>query len=170
MNIDLKKIKKVIELIEQSGICEIELKEGEESIKICKPQHINANHIASMVIPSSPPFNSNLYANANPNYINHSAKPSESSSEFSNAITVNNEKSTVKSPMVGTFYRSSSPNTKPFVEVGDHVKIGDVLCIVEAMKMFNQIEAEFAGNIKSILVETGQPVEYGQALFIINPD
>ena len=159
MNIDLKKIKKVIELIEQSGISEIEIKEGEESIKICKQQTISSGQMQSMVIPS-PPFHSNTY----PNYINHTKYQSIPPAEPPV------EKSTVKSPMVGTFYRSASPNVKPFVEVGDHVNIGDVLCIIEAMKMFNQIEAEYAGTIKSILVENGQPVEFGQALFTINPD
>jgi len=165
MNIDLKKIKKVIELIEQSGINEIELKEGEESIKICKNQ-TNNSQIQSMVIPS-PPFNSNTYQN----YIDQLTKYPEPATPASTSTTQSHaENFSLKSPMVGTFYRSSSPNAKPFVEIGDHVNIGDVLCIVEAMKMFNQIEAEYAGTIKSILIETGQPVEFGQELFLINPD
>ena len=162
MNIDLKKVKKIIELVNQSGICEIEIKEGEESIKICKhqiPQN-PAGQLQAMAL-SSPPFNSNNYQN----YIHPLPTYPEISNSDSNA-----EKFNLKSPMVGTFYRSSSPNTKSFVEIGDHVNIGDALCIIEAMKMFNQIEAEYAGTIKSILVENGQPVEFGQALFTINPD
>ncbi len=162
MNIDLKKVKKIIELINQSGVCEIEIKEGQESIKVCKHQSTSAlaGHISPMGI-SSPPFNSNTYQN----YTNPLPKYSESPISESNI-----EKFNLKSPMVGTFYRSSSPNAKSFVEIGDHVNIGDVLCIIEAMKMFNQIEAEYAGTIKSILVEDGQPVEFGQALFTITPD
>jgi acetyl-CoA carboxylase biotin carboxyl carrier protein len=162
MNIDLKKVKKIIELINQSGVCEIEIKEGEESIKICKhqiPQN-SIGQIQSMAL-SSPPFNSNTYQN----YIHPLPKFPEIASPESTT-----EKFNLKSPMVGTFYRSSSPNAKAFVEIGDHVNIGDALCIIEAMKMFNQIEAEYAGTIKSILVENGQPVEFGQALFTINPD
>lgn len=160
MNIDLKKIKKVIELVEQSAISEIELKEGEESIKICK--NISPNQAYSMMV-QSPPFHSNI--NHPTHYINEPQQPEPIKSQ-----EASQNKHTLNSPMVGTFYRSPSPNAKAFVEVGDHVKIGDVLCIIEAMKMFNQIESEYAGTIKSILVETGQPVEFGQPLFIIHPD
>lgn len=164
MNIDLKKIKKVIELVEQSGISEIELKEGEESIKICK--NLTANQLHSIAM-QSPPFNSNVYTTHYPDHLNKHTN--SESLEIKESLS-STDKHSLNSPMVGTFYRSSSPNAKPFVEIGDHVKMGDVLCIIEAMKMFNQIEAEYTGTIKSILVETGQPVEFGQPLFIINPD
>lgn len=159
MNIDLKKIKKVIELVEQSAISEIELKEGEESIKICK--HLSPNQAYAMTV-QSPPFNSNI------NQMHYTNEPRIQETTLNKDAA--QDKHTLNSPMVGTFYRSPSPNAKAFVEVGDRVKIGDVLCIIEAMKMFNQIEAEHAGTIKSILVETGQPVEFGQPLFIIDPD
>lgn len=173
---DIKKIKKLIELLEQSGISEMEIKEGKESIKLCKhlpvmPQHLQ--QIPQMIV-SSPPFNSNTHANFNSNFINHSHKHHETStletSHIHPVVHHNTERPSLKSPMVGTFYKSSSPDAKPFVAVGDHVNIGDVLCIIEAMKMFNQIEAEYAGTIEAVLVESGQPVEFGQALFVIKPD
>ena len=124
-----------------------------------------------MIMPS-PPFHSNI---SYPNYVSHLSKDQESSLDESNLEKSTNNSSTnnlptLRSPMVGTFYRSPSPNAKSFVEVGDHVNIGDTLCIVEAMKMFNQIESEHTGTIKAILVESGQPVEFGQALFTITPD
>lgn len=162
MNIDLKKIKKVIELIEQSGVCEIELKQGEESIKICK--HYTTPTATSII--HSPPFNSNTYSH----YINHNLPKYPEPTNLTTTNQTTNDSFTLKSPMVGTFYRSPAQNAKPYVEVGDHVNIGDVLCIVEAMKMFNQIESECAGTIKAILIESGQPVEFGQPLFTINPD
>ena len=174
---DIKKIKKLIELLEQSGISEMEIKEGKESIKLCKnfavtPQHGQQNY--PQMIVSSPPFNSNTYANfiAQANH-GHGQNNKEIPSLDTNvhpAISTAVERPSLKSPMVGTFYRAASPDAKPFVSVGDHVNIGQILCIIEAMKMFNQIEAEYAGTIEAILVETGQPVEFGQPLFIITPE
>lgn len=173
---DIKKIKKLIELLEQSGISEMEIKEGKESIKLCKnlavmPPHGQQN--SPQMIVSSPPFNSNTYANfiAQTSH-SHGQNNKEIPSLDTNvppAISTNVERPSLKSPMVGTFYRAASPDAKPFVSVGDHVNIGQILCIIEAMKMFNQIEAEYAGTIEAILVETGQPVEFGQPLFIITP-
>ncbi len=169
---DIKKIKRLIELLEQSGISEIEIKEGKESIKLCKSIQVMAPLQQQMqpMIVSSPPFNSNTHTNFI-NHHGHRSNEAPGSETSSNQPTQQaNERPSLKSPMVGTFYKSASPDAKPFVAVGDHVNIGDVLCIIEAMKMFNQIEAEYAGTIEAILVETGQPVEFGQALFIINPD
>ncbi len=164
---DIKKIKKLIELLEQSGISEMEIKEGRESIKLCKhlPTMPTLPQTMPQMIVSSPPFNSNTHAN----FINHTQVQQELSS-INQAVSPSNERSSLKSPMVGTFYKSASPETKPFVAIGDRVNIGQILCIIEAMKMFNQIEAEYAGTIEAILVESGQPVEFGQPLFIINPD
>lgn len=153
---DIKKIKELIELFEQSGISEMKIKEDKESIKLSK--HFPAMpfpQIPPVVVPS-PPFNSHKH---------HSIAPPQPSVSHQSQ-----ERNSLKSPMVGTFYKSSSPEVKPFVAVGDHVNIGDVLCIIEAMKMFNQIEAEYAGTIEAVVVENGQPVEFGQTLFIINPD
>lgn len=155
---DIRKIKKLIELLDQSGVSEIEIKEGEESLRISRNQATGpaVTMPASGVI--SPPPTA------------YYPPPSEQS-----ATTVSELKSqepepsghTLTSPMVGTFYRASSPGAKSFVEVGQSVKVGDTLCIIEAMKMLNQIESDKAGKIKAILVENGQPVEFGQSLFII---
>lgn len=139
---DIRKIKKLIELLDESGIAELEIKEGEESVRISR-----GSTIGSPTVTYAPP--------AAP-----TAAPAEEQPPSSGH--------SVSSPMVGTFYRAPSPNAPPFVEVGHRVEIGDTLCIIEAMKMLNQIEADAAGTIKSILVENGQPVEFGQALFIID--
>ncbi len=146
---DIRKVKKLIELLEESGVAEIEIKEGEESVRISRasqqPPMVQAPaHPPAAAAPAAP-------AAAEPS----AAEPAEPAGE------------TINSPMVGTFYRASSPEASPFVEVGSTVKKGDTLCIIEAMKMFNQIEAEVDGTIKAVLVENGQPVEYDQPLFVI---
>jgi acetyl-CoA carboxylase biotin carboxyl carrier protein len=144
---DIRKIKKLIEIIEESDIAEIEIKEGEEAIRISRYS-------------APPPV---TYASAPP-----VAAPSVAASALQAAPS--EEKLSghvVKSPMVGTFYRSASPGTKTFVEVGQSVRVGDTLCIIEAMKILNQIEADKNGTVTKILVENAEPVEYGQPLFII---
>ncbi|MCL7745445.1 acetyl-CoA carboxylase biotin carboxyl carrier protein [Guyparkeria hydrothermalis] len=147
---DIRKVKKLIELLEESGVAEIEIKEGEESVRISRnsqqpPQQPAMMPAAAPQAPAAPVAAAETGGEA----------PAEPAGE------------TINSPMVGTFYRASSPEASPFVEVGTTVKKGDTLCIIEAMKMFNQIEAEVDGTIKSILVENGQPVEYDQPLFVI---
>lgn len=151
---DIRKIKKLIELVEKSGISELEISEGEESVRIshkliATPIPITAQPVQTIHTPSSAPATVNAV--------------SEAPSSENLAITGH----AVKSPMVGTFYRTPSPDSDPFVEIGQLVAVGDVLCIVEAMKMMNQIESDKAGIVKAILVENGQPVEFDQTLFII---
>ena len=147
---DIRKIKKLIEMLEESGLAEIEIKEGEESIRISR---------ASLV--ATPPMA--MAATTSP----VAPAPPAAPAQTAPATTPTVSGHAVSSPMVGTFYRSPSPGAKSFVEVGSQVKIGDTLCIIEAMKMLNEIEADKSGIIKSILKENGQPVEYGEALFII---
>ena len=144
---DIRKIKKLIEIIEESGIAEIEIKEGEESIRINR----YGNSVAAAPITYAAPVAAPTTATAAP------VAPAEEK------MTGH----TVKSPMVGTFYRSASPGSKTFVEVGQSVQVGDTLCIIEAMKILNQIESDKSGTITKILVENAEPVEYGQPLFII---
>ncbi|MFN3712552.1 MAG: acetyl-CoA carboxylase biotin carboxyl carrier protein [Alcanivoracaceae bacterium] len=149
---DIRKVKKLIELLEESGIDELEIREGEESVRISRNR-------GQMMMP--PPT---YYAPAAPApapAAAHAATASADSGDRKPAGHV------VKSPMVGTFYRSPSPEAASFVEVGKQVKAGDVLCIVEAMKMMNQIEADKSGTIEAILVENGEPVEFDQPLFSI---
>lgn len=148
---DIRKVKKLIELLEESGIDELEIREGEESVRISRhgkaaPQTIYAQAPAPVAAPVA-------------------AAPVAAAAEAPAAPKLNG--SVVRSPMVGTFYRASSPTSANFAEVGQSVKKGDILCIVEAMKMMNHIEAEVSGTIESILVENGQPVEYDQPLFTI---
>ncbi|MGM0517254.1 MAG: acetyl-CoA carboxylase biotin carboxyl carrier protein [Pseudomonadota bacterium] len=149
---DIRKVKKLIELLEESGVAEIEIKEGEESVRISR-----ASQQPPMVQAPAPqqPMAPAPAAEVPAPAPAESAEPSAPAGE------------TINSPMVGTFYRASSPEASPFVEVGTTVRQGDTLCIIEAMKMFNQIEAEVDGTIKSVLVENGQPVEYDQPLFVI---
>jgi acetyl-CoA carboxylase biotin carboxyl carrier protein len=149
---DLRKLKTLIELVESSGIAELEISEGEERVRITRtaasiqqtytpapaPQPVVVPTAAQAVVP-----------------VAETAKPAMA------------EGHVVKSPMVGTFYRSASPGSKPFVDVGQSVNSGDTLCIIEAMKLLNEIEADQGGVIKAILVENGQPVEFGQPLFVI---
>jgi acetyl-CoA carboxylase biotin carboxyl carrier protein len=150
---DLRKLKKLIDLVEESGISELELTEGEEKVRISRnlPQPQGAVHYAQPYIQQAQPV-------AAP-----AAAPVADAAPAAPVI----EGHVVKSPMVGTFYRSPSPESKSFVDVGSTVNVGDTLCIIEAMKLLNEIESDHAGVIKAILVENGQPVEYGEPLFII---
>lgn len=151
---DIRKVKKLIELLEESGVAEIEIHEGEESVRISR----QSSSAAPMMAPAAyapPPLPAAAPAPA-------AAAPGGDSGgeeEISGHV--------IKSPMVGTFYRAPSPGAKPFVEVGDQVGSGDTLCIIEAMKLLNQIESDKAGKITRILVENGQPVEYGEPLFVV---
>ena len=149
---DIRKVKKLIELLEESGIDELEIKEGEESVRICRhskqPAYAPQPFYAQAPAPAAAPV--------------AAAAPS---AEAAPAAAPKLNGTVARSPMVGTFYRAASPTSGNFVEVGQTVKKGDILCIVEAMKMMNHIEAEASGVIESILVENGQPVEYGQRLF-----
>ena len=143
---DIRKIKKLIEIIEESGIAEIEIKEGEEAIRISRYGTAPAP-VAYAPAPAPAP----------------AAAPAIAAAPAEEKITGH----IVKSPMVGTFYRSASPGTKVFVEIGQTVLAGDTLCIIEAMKILNQIEADKSGTITQILVGNAEPVEYGQPLFVI---
>ncbi|SEC49631.1 biotin carboxyl carrier protein [Pseudomonas mohnii] len=151
---DIRKVKKLIELLEESGIDELEIKEGEESVRISRHSKTPAQQYyapAPMHAPAAAPV---------------AAAPAAAAASAAPAAPALNG-TVARSPMVGTFYRKSSPTSPSFVEVGQTVKKGDTLCIVEAMKMMNHIEAETSGVIESILVEDGQPVEYDQPLFTI---
>ena len=145
---DIRKIKKLIELVEESGITELEITEGEESVRISR------GGVVAQVAPMA-------YAAPQAPVVAAPAAPAATpaAAELSGHI--------LRSPMVGAFYRSSGPDAAPFVEVGQQVKVGDALCIVEAMKMMNQIQSDKAGVIKSILVENGDTVEFEQPLFVI---
>ncbi|MBK7137171.1 MAG: acetyl-CoA carboxylase biotin carboxyl carrier protein [Rhodocyclales bacterium] len=150
---DLRKLKALIDLVEKSGIAELEITEGEERVRIAKqggsaPAPSFHMHHASPAAPQAAP-------------VTAPAAPAEP------VAAAEPEGHAVKAPMVGTFYRSSTPGGQSFAEVGQTVKAGDTLCIIEAMKLMNEIEADASGVIKAILVENGQPVEYGQPLFII---
>jgi len=151
---DIRKVKKLIEMLEESSLAEIEIREGEEAIRISRASSTSAPHVVHMTAPAAPaaPAAAPAAGAAAPTAAPAAPVPAGHA---------------VASPMVGTFYRASSPESKPFVELGSQVSVGDTLCIIEAMKMMNEIEADKAGVIKAILKENGQPVEYGEALFII---
>ena len=150
---DLRKLKTLIELVESSGIAELEISEGEERVRITRS-----------LPPGAPPAT----AQGAPSVTAAGAlSPSPAVAPQSPAMPAESEGHVVKSPMVGTFYRSASPGAKAFVEIGDEVEVGDPLCIIEAMKLMNEIEADQAGVVKAILIENGQPVEYGQALVVL---
>ena len=153
---DIRKVKKLIEMLEESSLAEIEIREGEEAIRISRASTTGAPQVVHMTAPVAPTA-APAPAPAAPAAAAPSAAP-VAAVPAGHAVT---------SPMVGTFYRASSPEAKAFVEVGSQVSIGDTLCIIEAMKMMNEIESDKAGVIKAILKENGQPVEYGEALFII---
>jgi acetyl-CoA carboxylase biotin carboxyl carrier protein len=154
---DLRKLKTLIDLVAESGIAEIEVTEGEDKVRIVK----YAPPPAAPAVVAAPPT---VVAGAAPHNASGAAPASAAPPPPAAELPKGN---IVKSPMVGTFYRSPSPGANPFIEVGQAVKPGDTLCIIEAMKLLNEIEAEVAGEIKEILVENGQAVEYGQPLFVI---
>jgi acetyl-CoA carboxylase biotin carboxyl carrier protein len=150
---DIRKIKKLIELVEDTGVAEIEIHEGEESVRITRTHQPVAGSGAPMFYGAPP-------AAAAPAAV-------EVASADAAPVAPELDGHVIKSPMVGTFYRSSSPEARPFAEEGKSIAIGDTICIIEAMKMLNQIECDHAGTVKSVLVENGQPVEFGQPLFLI---
>jgi acetyl-CoA carboxylase biotin carboxyl carrier protein len=149
---DLRKLKKLIDLVQESGIAELEVTEGEERVRIVRAGS-GVRETVVTAVPLGPP--------AAPGERPTAAAPA--AAEAPAAI----EGHAVKSPMVGTFYRASAPDAKPFVEVGHTVKAGQTICIIEAMKLMNEIESDKDGVVKAILVENGQPVEYGEPLFVI---
>lgn len=146
MAMDIRKIKKLIEMLEESNLAELEIKEGEESIRISRAGSASPSPVHHHVVAAPAP--------AAPAAVESAAAPTMTDHA-------------VVSPMVGTFFRAASPGANPFVEVGSQVKVGDTLCLIEAMKMLNEIEADKAGVVKAILKENGQPVEYGEPLVII---
>lgn len=149
---DIRKVKKLIELLEESGISELEISEGEESVRISRHPRMAMQAPMTMASPM---------VQAPPQIV--AATPATSAGEHK----PRNDDHMVTSPMVGTYYSAASPGAKSFVEIGSEVKIGQILCIIEAMKMMNQIESDKAGRVTSILAKNGEPVEFGQPLFII---
>jgi acetyl-CoA carboxylase biotin carboxyl carrier protein len=148
---DIRKVKKLIELLEESGISEIEIKEGEEAVRISRgPTGTMMPQFITAPMPAPAP-----------------AAPPASAADNPAAPRRKDDKNQITAPMVGTFYAAASPTAKPFVAVGDEVKEGQVLCIIEAMKMMNQIESDRAGKVTAIMARNGDPVEFGQPLFII---
>ena len=152
---DLRKLKSLIDLVQQSGIAELEITEGEEKVRICR-----TSPTAPQVAPTQ------VYAVA-PAAPSPAAPPAPAPVPGAEQEAPEPEGHVIRSPMVGTFYRSSAPGAKAFVQVGDTVKSGDTLCIIEAMKLLNEIESDRDGTVKAILVENGQPVEYGEPLIIL---
>lgn len=158
---DLRKIKKLIELVEASEVGELEIREGEESIRIAKASP-TVVHAPPVAVPTAlPPPAAGTAALAEQNGSTAAAGAAPSAGLPAGQV--------VKSPMVGTFYRAPSPTSEVFVEVGDRVETGDVLCIIEAMKLMNQIESEVSGTVAAIVAEDAQPVEFGQPLLVIEP-
>ena len=151
---DIRKVKKLIELLEESGIAEIEIREGEESVRITRQS-------------SSAPTHAPIYAPSMMPGVAPPAAPATAPPPAAAAPPKHAPDKVVTAPMVGTFYSAPAPGAKAFVELGSEVKPGDVLCIIEAMKMMNQIESDKAGRVVSILVKNGDPVEFGQSLFVI---
>jgi acetyl-CoA carboxylase biotin carboxyl carrier protein len=153
---DLRKLKKLIDLVQESGIAELEITEGEERVRIARGGVVNVTPLAATAASAALAPPASAAPGAPPAAAPAAAEPA-----------AGQEGHVVKSPMVGTFYRAPAPDAKPFIEVGGAVKEGQTICVIEAMKLMNEIEADASGTIKAILVENGQPVEYGQALFII---
>jgi acetyl-CoA carboxylase biotin carboxyl carrier protein len=150
---DIRKVKKLIELLEESGISELEISEGEESVRISRHPRMGMQMATGQPAPL-------MYAAQAPAA---PAIPATSAGERA----PRNDEHTVTSPMVGTYYASASPGAKPFVEIGSEIKVGQILCIIEAMKMMNQIESDKEGRVTAMLAKNGEPVEFGQPLFII---
>ena len=151
---DIRKVKKLIELLEESGIAEIEIKEGEEAVRISRMPTTalrQAGPVAALPLQQLPPPEA----------------PPAVAAPVAEAAKPRPNEHVITAPMVGTFYGSPSPGAKAFVEIGDEIKVGQVLCIIEAMKMMNQIEADKAGRIASVMARNGDPVEFGQPLFIV---
>ena len=154
---DIRKVRKLIELVQETGVSEIEIHEGEESVRISRKLESSS---AQYFVPPSAPIEPAAFAPA-------PQEAATAKSEASSSDVLGPNDVYVKSPMVGTMYHASAPGEAPFVAVGQAISTGATLCIVEAMKMLNQIEAEFSGTIKRILVDNGQPVEFGQPLMIV---
>jgi acetyl-CoA carboxylase biotin carboxyl carrier protein len=159
---DIRKVKKLIELLEQSDVAEIEIHEGEESVRISR----NSSASTPIFIPAAGPAPAMQGAPAAPASVEPESAAPQAGAAPESASDIP-EANLVRSPMVGTFYRAPSPGSKSFVEEGESVKVGDTLCIIEAMKILNQIESEKAGTVKTVLVDNGQPVEYNEPLFVI---
>ncbi len=157
---DIRKVKKLIELVEQSDIAEIEIREGEESVRISRASAVNT----PFYLPGTTLPHTMAAAPAAP----MAAPAAEPDKADPGASADTPEANLLRSPMVGPFSSSSSPGSRPFVEEGDSVKVGETLCIIEAMKILNQIECEKAGTVRRVLVENGQPVEYNEPLFVID--
>jgi acetyl-CoA carboxylase biotin carboxyl carrier protein len=156
---DIRKIKKLIELLQESGIAEIEIKEGEEAVRISRmPTGASAAQPPQLTHLGAAPASSTAAAPATGTELLAVESAAQKPKPSEHVITA---------PMVGTFYGSPSPGAKPFVEIGDEIKVGQVLCIIEAMKMMNQIEADRAGRIASVMARNGDPVEFGQPLFVV---
>jgi len=150
---DLRKLKTLIDLVAESDIAELEVTEGEGKVRIVKSSALPQNQVVMM--------------QQQPQQAQQPMAAAPTSAPVAAPVAAAPEGQIVKSPMVGTFYRSSSPGSAPFVDIGKQINKGDTLCIIEAMKLLNEIESDFDGVIKQILVENGQPVEYGQPLFVI---
>ena len=161
---DIRKVKKLIELLDDSGIAEIEITEGEESVRISR-YPAGAPIAAAPIVAHAPAPSAPAPAPAAP-----APAPTPAAEPATDVVAdaVDEEGFEVTAPMVGTFYSSSSPGAAPYVQVGDRVNEGDTLCIIEAMKMMNQIEADVSGVIKSIRIQNGEPVEFGQVLYVID--
>ena len=151
---DIRKVKKLIELLEESGIAEIEIKEGEEAVRISRMPSGSLANMAPMPMMAAP-------------VAQVATMPATIPAPTAVADTAATNDHMVQAPMVGTFYSAPSPGAQAFVQIGDEVKVGQVLCIIEAMKMMNQIESDRAGKVVSVLVQNGDPVEFGQPLFAI---
>jgi len=147
---DIRKVKKLIEMLESSELEEIEIHEGEESVRLVK------NKTGTVVSHQ-----------VQPNQLDKPVEESSKQSQNPDPLIENSEGEVITSPMVGTFYAAASPGAKPFISVGDEIQEGDVVCIVEAMKMMNEIKSDYSGKVISVLAENSEPVEFGQALFVV---
>ena len=160
---DIRKVKKLIEMLEESNLNEIEIKEGEEAVKLVKSNPAPSNFISSTpAIISEPTQQSPITKPSTPL---SEATVTQEISQTSDVLESGNK---MNSPMVGTFYSAPNPESEPFVKVGDQINEGDVLCIIEAMKMMNEVKSEFSGTVKQILVDNAEPVEFDQTLFVIS--